>query len=59
MNPVVQQHNTNFLIYIKDKFKLLVPKDITVFLQQLNCHKCFCFYAELIGWLGLMAYQPL
>ena len=31
MNPVVEQHNNNnFLMYIKNKFKLLVQKDITV-----------------------------
>ena len=30
MNPVVEQHNNNFLVYIKNKFKLLVRKDITV-----------------------------
>ena len=29
MNPVVEQHN-NFLMYIKNKSKLLVQKDITV-----------------------------
>ena len=30
MNPVVEQHKNNFLIYIKDKFKLLVQNDIIV-----------------------------
>ena len=30
MDPVDEQHNNNFLMYIKNKFKLLVRKDITV-----------------------------
>ena len=30
INPVVEQHKNNFLMYIKNKFKLLVQKDITV-----------------------------
>ena len=30
MSPVVEQNNNNFLMYIKNKFKLLVQKDITV-----------------------------
>ena len=30
MNPLIEQHDNNFLMYIKDKFKLLVLKDTTV-----------------------------
>ena len=29
MNPLIEQHDSNFLMYIKNKFKLLVEKDTT------------------------------
>ena len=30
MNPLIEQHDNNFLMYIKNKFKLLVQKDTPV-----------------------------
>ena len=30
MSPLIEQHDNNFIIYIKNKFKLLVQNDITV-----------------------------
>ena len=30
MNPLIEQHDNNFLMYIKNKFQLLVQKDTTV-----------------------------
>ena len=38
MNPAVEQHDNNFLMYIKNKFKLLVQKDITVSLLVDEIH---------------------
>ena len=32
MNPLIEQHDNNFLMYIRNKFKLLVQNDTTVFL---------------------------
>ena len=30
MNPLIEQHDNNFLMYTKNKFKLLVQQDTTV-----------------------------
>ena len=30
MNPLIEQHDTNFLMYIKNKFMLLVQQDTTI-----------------------------
>ena len=30
MNPLIEQHNNNFLKYIKNKFNLLLKKDTSV-----------------------------
>ena len=32
MSPLIEQNDSNFLMYIKNKFKILVHKNITVFL---------------------------
>ena len=52
MNPVVEQHNNNFLMYIKNKFKLLVQKDITVslFIDEIHLKRYFDFKgANVVG----------
>ena len=38
MNPLIEQHDNNFLMYIKNKFKLLVQKDTTVSLLVDEIH---------------------
>ena len=38
MNPLIEQHAENFLMYIKNKFKLLVKQDITVSLLVDEIH---------------------
>ena len=38
MNPLIEQHDYNFLMYIKNKFKLLVEKDTTVSLLVDEIH---------------------
>ena len=38
MNPVVEQHKTNFLMYIRNKFRLISQKDITVSLLVDEIH---------------------
>ena len=38
MNPLIEQHDNNFLMYIKNKFKLLVQQDTTVSLLVDEIH---------------------
>ena len=43
MNSSIEQHDNNFLIYIKNKFKLLVQIDTTVSLLVDEIHLKPCF----------------
>ena len=38
MNPLIEQHDNNFLMYIKNKFKFLVQGDTTVSLRVDEIH---------------------
>ena len=39
VNPLIEQHDSNFLLYIKNKFKLLVQHDTTVSLLVDEIHQ--------------------
>ena len=39
MNPLIEQHDNNFLMYIKNKFKFMVQNDTTVSLLVNKIHQ--------------------